>query len=414
MTRRRRAQPHRARPVRRRHRRRQARPRLSLRARCPARLAHRNLRRHEAARSTTGAGPTFPSTCAPASACRYATPHIVIQFRRAPFVLFRDTPVEHLMPNQLVLHIQPEEGISLRFAAKVPGPVMRLGAVDMNFEYQEYFGKQPSTGYERLLHDCMIGDQRCSSAPTWWKPAGRVVNPMLDVWKALPPAQFPQLRLRHLGTEGGRRTAGTRRPPLEEFREMILAGDIGGTNARLAYFQPQNGHLRLVSERVFPSREHSELGEIVTQFVDDSGTTPEAACFGIAGPVRNGRVETSNLPWVIEQSRLAKQIHLPATLLINDLEASAWGIGALEADGPGRIESRERPRHRQSGSDRARHRLGRSWIVLGWNPPSRFRLRRRPRRLRSHRRPADRTAALPAKPASDTSATSASSPAPAW
>ena len=110
---------------------------------------------------------------------------------------------------------------------------------------------------------------------------------------------------------------------------MILAGDIGGTNARLAYFQPQNGHLRLVSERVFPSREHHELGEIVSRFLDDSGTQPEAACFGIAGPVLNGRVETSNLPWVIEQSRLAKQIHLPATLLINDLEASAWGIGAL-------------------------------------------------------------------------------------
>jgi glucokinase len=112
---------------------------------------------------------------------------------------------------------------------------------------------------------------------------------------------------------------------------MILAGDIGGTNARLAYFQPQNGHLRLISERVFPSREHSELGEIVSQFLDDSGTRPEVACFGIAGPVRNGRVETSNLPWVIEQSRLAKQIRLPATLLINDLEASAWGIGALSA-----------------------------------------------------------------------------------
>jgi glucokinase len=110
---------------------------------------------------------------------------------------------------------------------------------------------------------------------------------------------------------------------------MILAGDIGGTNARLAYFQPQNGHLRLVSERVFPSREHSELGEIVTRFLSDSGSRPEAACFGIAGPVRNGRVETSNLPWVVEQSRLAEQIHLPATLLINDLEASAWGIGAL-------------------------------------------------------------------------------------
>jgi len=111
---------------------------------------------------------------------------------------------------------------------------------------------------------------------------------------------------------------------------MILAGDIGGTNARLAYFQPQNGHLRLVEERVFPSRQHSELGEIVVKFLDDSGTRPDAACFGIAGPVHNGRVETSNLPWVIEQSELAQQIHLPATLLINDLEASAWGIGALD------------------------------------------------------------------------------------
>jgi glucokinase len=112
---------------------------------------------------------------------------------------------------------------------------------------------------------------------------------------------------------------------------MILAGDIGGTNARLAYFQPQNGHLRLISEKVFPSREYSELGEIVSKFLQDSKSMPEVACFGIAGPVHNGRVETSNLPWVIEQSRLAKQIHLPATFLINDLEASAWGIGALGA-----------------------------------------------------------------------------------
>ncbi len=117
--------------------------------------------------------------------------HIVIQFRRAPFVLFRDTEVENLMPNQLVLHIQPEEGISLRFAAKVPGPIMHLGAVDMNFEYADYFGAQPSTGYERLLHDCMIGDatlfQRADMVEAGWS----VVSPALDVWKALPPRNFP-------------------------------------------------------------------------------------------------------------------------------------------------------------------------------------------------------------------------------
>ncbi|MGA8621518.1 MAG: glucokinase [Candidatus Sulfotelmatobacter sp.] len=110
---------------------------------------------------------------------------------------------------------------------------------------------------------------------------------------------------------------------------MILAGDIGGTNARLACFQPNNGHLTLISERVFPSRDFRELGEIVSKFLQDASTRPDVACFGVAGPVHNGRVETSNLPWIIEQSRLAKQIQLPATLLINDLEASAWGIGAL-------------------------------------------------------------------------------------
>jgi glucokinase len=112
---------------------------------------------------------------------------------------------------------------------------------------------------------------------------------------------------------------------------MILAGDIGGTNARLAYFQPQNGDLCLVNERIFPSRDYSGLGDIVSKFLKDSPVHPEAACFGIAGPVRDGRVETSNLPWVIEQSRLAKQIQLPSTLLINDLEASAWGVGGLGA-----------------------------------------------------------------------------------
>ncbi len=117
--------------------------------------------------------------------------HIVIQFRRAPFVLFRDTPVENLMPNQLVLHISPEEGISLQFAAKVPGPIMRLGAVDMNFEYADYFGTQPSTGYERLLHDCMIGDQTLFQRADMVEAGWCVVSPVLDVWKALPPRNFP-------------------------------------------------------------------------------------------------------------------------------------------------------------------------------------------------------------------------------
>jgi glucose-6-phosphate 1-dehydrogenase len=116
---------------------------------------------------------------------------IAIQFRRAPFVLFRDTPVERLRTNWLVIHIQPGEGISLRFGAKVPGPIMRQGAVEMSFNYVDYFGSTPSTGYERLLYDCMIGDatlfQRADMVEAGWN----VIAPILDVWKALPPRSFP-------------------------------------------------------------------------------------------------------------------------------------------------------------------------------------------------------------------------------
>ncbi len=116
---------------------------------------------------------------------------IAIQFRRAPFVLFRDTPVERLSPNLLVLHIQPDEGISLRFGAKVPGISVDIGPVNMEFRYSDYFGNEPSTGYERLLYDCMTGDatlfQRGDMVEAGWS----VVQPALDVWKALPPRHFP-------------------------------------------------------------------------------------------------------------------------------------------------------------------------------------------------------------------------------
>jgi glucose-6-phosphate 1-dehydrogenase len=119
---------------------------------------------------------------------------VAIQFRRAPFVLFRDTPVENLAANSLVLHIQPDEGISLRFGAKVPGIQVNVGAVNMDFHYQDYFGNEPSTGYERLLYDCMTGDatlfQRADMVEAGWS----VVQPVLDVWKALPPRSFPNYK----------------------------------------------------------------------------------------------------------------------------------------------------------------------------------------------------------------------------
>ena len=116
---------------------------------------------------------------------------ITIQFKCAPFVPFRKTSVKCLPPNELVLHIQPCEGISLGFEAKVPGPIVQLGTVNMDFNYRDYFGSNPSTGYERLLYDCMIGDatlfQRADMVEVSWS----VVQPILDAWQATPPKNFP-------------------------------------------------------------------------------------------------------------------------------------------------------------------------------------------------------------------------------
>jgi glucokinase len=112
---------------------------------------------------------------------------------------------------------------------------------------------------------------------------------------------------------------------------MILAGDIGGTNARLALFDVRNGQFNLVTATVFPSQRYSGLDQIVTEFVNTSGMRPSQACFGVAGPVTNGKVETSNLPWIIESRRLADELQIKKALLINDLEATGWGIAALTA-----------------------------------------------------------------------------------
>jgi glucokinase len=112
---------------------------------------------------------------------------------------------------------------------------------------------------------------------------------------------------------------------------MILAGDIGGTHARLALFDVQQGRLQLVSSTIYPSQQYSGLDEIVVEFVKTSGIQPAQACFGIAGPVTNGRVEASNLPWIVESIKLAQELKIKRALLINDLEATGWGIGALSA-----------------------------------------------------------------------------------
>ncbi len=105
---------------------------------------------------------------------------VAIAFKQAPYALFRDTPVEKLTPNVMVIHIQPNEGVTLNLAAKVPGPRLELGGVAMNFRYTDWFKLPSSTGYETLLYDVMIGDatlyQRADQVEAGWA----VVEPILD------------------------------------------------------------------------------------------------------------------------------------------------------------------------------------------------------------------------------------------
>ena len=108
---------------------------------------------------------------------------------------------------------------------------------------------------------------------------------------------------------------------------MILAGDIGGTKTNLAFFSDA---LETVAAQSFPSREHAGLGEILERFLSDSKLTPQKAAFGVAGPVRDGRCKATNLPWIVDSAELAKQLNLEGVGLINDLEANAFGIAALQ------------------------------------------------------------------------------------
>ncbi len=111
---------------------------------------------------------------------------------------------------------------------------------------------------------------------------------------------------------------------------MVLAGDIGGTNTRLAFFEGTPDRLTAAVIEIFPSREHKGLEEIVRQFVAKHDQSPSAACFGIAGAIRDGVVETTNLPWVVSARKISEALGIEQVSLINDLEANAHGIALLE------------------------------------------------------------------------------------
>jgi len=109
---------------------------------------------------------------------------IAICFKQAPYAVFKDTPVELLRPNWLVLRIAPNAGISLQVEVKRPGPLVEVDAVKMGFHYDDWFPKEPNVGYETLIYDVMIGDPTLFMRADMVEQAWRVVQPVLDAWAA--------------------------------------------------------------------------------------------------------------------------------------------------------------------------------------------------------------------------------------
>ncbi len=117
---------------------------------------------------------------------------------------------------------------------------------------------------------------------------------------------------------------------------MILAGDIGGTKSNLGLFDVRDAALVRVAHKRYASHEHHGLHEIAQDFLRETGAKITAAAFGIAGPVLQNRVQASNLPWVVDGAEMAKFLSLPRVRLLNDLQATAYGVGVL---GPGDMET---------------------------------------------------------------------------
>ena len=114
---------------------------------------------------------------------------IAVQFKQPPLRLFEGT--RSIPPNLIILRIQPEEGITLRFSAKQPGPATHVRDVQMDFRYSTAFGMASANAYERLLLDCMLGDPTLFASDGFVEQGWSLLTPILETWKSNPPADFP-------------------------------------------------------------------------------------------------------------------------------------------------------------------------------------------------------------------------------
>jgi glucose-6-phosphate 1-dehydrogenase len=115
---------------------------------------------------------------------------IAIQFKRPPMLLFKACAVDEVSPNVMVLRIQPDEGISLTFEVKPPGPDICISPLSLNFNYEQAFGNSPPDSYETLLEDCIEGDSTLFTRHDWVELAWALMDPIIQVWSLSKPKNF--------------------------------------------------------------------------------------------------------------------------------------------------------------------------------------------------------------------------------
>jgi glucose-6-phosphate 1-dehydrogenase len=171
---------------------------------------------------------------------------IVVQFKKAPVVLFRGTPVDRLSANRLIFHIQPAQGIEVLFQAKIPGPMLRLQTVHMKFNYGDTFRASRYTGYEVMVYSCMNGDATLFSRTDLVEAAWRIAQPLLDHWKSTPAKEFPNYSRGSWGPKAaselierdGRRWYEVVTPEGLARSELFRGGDELFLNAVIMALQP--------------------------------------------------------------------------------------------------------------------------------------------------------------------------------
>jgi len=156
---------------------------------------------------------------------------------------------------------------------------------------------------------------------------------------------------------------------------MILAGDVGGTKVHLALYHFSDGHLKMDRDQKFPAKDFPSLDAVVKEFLGTGAAAEKlehdvaAACFGCPGPVREGRLKLTNLPWTLDTRELSRELNIEHLFLINDLEANGYGIAELEADQVFTLHEGDRSAVGHRALISAGTGLGQAQLI--WNPTSR-------------------------------------------